>query len=624
MFRRSDPQGSLFQTSELLPDDKRQRLKGTWAWQFRTQALPLIDEELFRELYCADNGRPNKPVQTVVGVLVLKEMFDLTDEETLGNVDFDTRWQVALNLTPEDAHCCQKTLHNFRAKLLGNDKAKLLFAQMTDGMLHALGLSAERQRLDSTHITSNIARLTRLGLFCETIRVFLRALKQALPEQFARVPGALRGRYLKEDDRETRYHDAKSGEAPRRLRVCARDVFRLVKRFQDLPEVRALPALGLLSRLLLEQCEISVEAPRSEADDADAGEPWVPVQLKESAAVSPASLQSPHDIDVTYSGHKGKGYEVQVAETVGNGEKPELLTQVEVTPACKSDEAATVPVVAALAARALQPKELVADTNYGSTENALVCAARGTELVTPVSGAAGAAAEEQARLAEFALSAAAGETAGSVAEPEVKGAAAAGGTPIEAAGGSPAAQAAATERRTLVRCPAKHEAESVEHDAESGRIVARFSRGHCAQCPLKRQCPAQRRPNGTRELRTSLREYTLARRRAYEQTEEFRKRYAWRAGIEATNSELKRAHGLGKLRVRGGARVKLAVYFKALACNVKRLVRYLAEQAKRAAQLAAAVQKATAHALLGRLALPAAPLRAVATRPVFRPLALAA
>ena len=45
------------------------------------------------------------------------------------------------------------------------------------------------------------------------------------------------------------------------------------------------------------------------------------------------------------------------------------------------------------------------------------------------------------------------------------------------------------------------------------------------------------------------------------------------AGIEGTNSELKRRHGLGRLRVRGGERVRLAVYLKALACNVKRMVR---------------------------------------------------
>ena len=41
-------------------------LEGSWAEVFRNEALPLIDEELFAPMYCADNGRP-KAVQTVLG-----------------------------------------------------------------------------------------------------------------------------------------------------------------------------------------------------------------------------------------------------------------------------------------------------------------------------------------------------------------------------------------------------------------------------------------------------------------------------------------------------------------------------------------------------------------------------
>ena len=63
------------------------------------------------------------------------------------------------------------------------------------------------------------------------------------------------------------------------------------------------------------------------------------------------------------------------------------------------------------------------------------------------------------------------------------------------------------------------------------------------------------------------------RRRRAKSDGQWRKRYGLRAGIEGTNSELKRRHGLGRLRVRGGERVRLVVYLKALACNVKRMVR---------------------------------------------------
>ena len=52
-----------------------------------------------------------------------------------------------------------------------------------------------------------------------------------------------------------------------------------------------------------------------------------------------------------------------------------------------------------------------------------------------------------------------------------------------------------------------------------------------------------------------------------------------RSGIEATNSELKRGHGLRKLRVRTKPRVSLSVRLKVLALNVKRYVRHLVKQA---------------------------------------------
>ena len=73
-----------------------------------------------------------------------------------------------------------------------------------------------------------------------------------------------------------------------------------------------------------------------------------------------------------------------------------------------------------------------------------------------------------------------------------------------------------------------------------------------------------------------LKAANLERRRRAIASGAFRERYRIRAGIEATVSELKRRHGLGALRVRGRWRVELAVYLKALACHIKRMVRALA------------------------------------------------
>ena len=63
---------------------------------------------------------------------------------------------------------------------------------------------------------------------------------------------------------------------------------------------------------------------------------------------------------------------------------------------------------------------------------------------------------------------------------------------------------------------------------------------------------------------------------AIQQTAEWKDRYKIRAGIEATNSELKRSHGIGKLRVRRIAKVCFAVACKLTACNIKRWARALA------------------------------------------------
>ena len=470
MFRRTALQPTLFLTSNLLPGEMVQRLENDWPGQFRHYVLPLVDEEQFSKLYHADNGRPNTPVRLLIGVLVLKEIFNLTDEEALGRLAFDLRWHVALERALGDAPCCQKTLHNFRVALEKHDLAKAQFRELTGKMIEALGLSVEKQRLDSTHILSNIARLNRLGLFCETIRVFLKELRKEMPGKFVEVPEGLRGRYLKNDGGEQPYQDARKEDAPRRLKVCARDLWRLLERFRQDGAVQALPSHGLVGRLFSEQCEIPEVMPVVEPGDADATEPPVAVGLKEPKDISAASLQSPHDPDVTYSGHKGKGYEVQLAETHGNGEKPELFTHVEVTPSCKSDEAAAIPVLEALSQAGLQPSEMAADTTYGSAANAQAYEDRGTELVSPVRGPeAQPLAEGQKSVADFKLD---GDGEGPVV------------------------------------CPAGYEAPEVLR-SKTGRVHARYSAEQCGNCPLRCGCPTRQNKDGTRSLHTDRKAYLL-------------------------------------------------------------------------------------------------------------------
>jgi hypothetical protein len=261
------------------------------------------------------------------------------------------------------------------------------------------------------------------------------------------------------------------------------------------------------------------------------------VAVKDPKEVGSGSLQTPHDADVTYSGHKGKGYEVQIAETFGEEDKPSVITHVEVTPSCQGDSAALLPAVQSLQERGIEPEELVADTGYGSNANALACAEVCIDLVSPVPGP------------------------DRKAEPE--GAGMLGRFDAGPAGDGP------------VRCPDGRESVSQTLDPQTGKIECTFAAEGCAGCALAGQCPTKPQADGTRSLRTTAGRLMLEKRILREKTRGFEEQYAMRSGIEATNSELKRKHGLGDIRVRGGPRVALTVYLKATACNIKRMLNHV-------------------------------------------------
>ncbi len=276
MFRPSDPQRKLFDAGGLLSAKQRDECEKSWAGPFRQKCLPILKkiEEEFADLFDPKMGRPNRPVALTVGTLILKEMRDLTDEETVEALDFDARWWYAFELEPHDERLCPKTLYNFRGALLerpDKEEKKLTFRRVTDELIGALGVRVDRQRLDSKHIVSNIAILTR-------------------------------------------YQDARKAEGPRRLGVVARDVGRLVDRFEHDKAVTSMEGWKLLWRLYQEQCDPTLEPEEPGKEDDDQGERGVCAALREAKEVSKDSLQSPHDPTVTYSGHKGKGFEVQVSD----------------------------------------------------------------------------------------------------------------------------------------------------------------------------------------------------------------------------------------------------------------------------------------------------------------------
>ena len=519
MFRTTSPQRPLFGVESRLDATKRARLERTWAHQFRGAALPLIDETRFARFFDDDNGRPNKSVRMVVSVLVLKEVFDLTDVEVLEQLEWNTAWHYALDVLPEEAHTCQKTLHNFRVLLLKDDEGAGLFEGTTARLITAAGLHTGRQRQDSTHILSNIKLLNRLGLFVQTITGFLEALRKEHSRLCGEIPEELRERYL---DREGYFADTRGSEAPRRLEQAALDVYALVHRFENHPVVSKMESFVLLRRLYTDQCV----PPTTKKPDK--------IELVEEVASS--SLQSPSDPDVTY-GHKGKGYEVQLAETCVEGNPFQVVTAVSVNGANESDQHQVVPALEQTERTCgSAPEDLHADAGYGSGPNILGAKEHGTNLLAPI-GAKGPD-KERASLKDFGF-----DEAG----------------------------------EKVTSCPMN--LPPVDHRATRGMVrLAIFLPVQCCGCPLRDVCPTETRGN-ERVLSFKPAEAAVARRRVEQETPAFKERHKIRSGIEATNSELKRCHGLGKLRVRRKPRVSLSVRLKVLALNIKRYVGHLTEVA---------------------------------------------
>jgi len=119
------------------------------------------------------------------------------------------------------------------------------------------------------------------------------------------------------------------------------------------------------------------------------------------------------------------------------------------------------------------------------------------------------------------------------------------------------------------------------HNTTGRSLHAIFDGNTCRSCSMLEKCPV-RAPNhrergcATRDTVGDFRLEITAELRlrdqmyADQQTSQWKERYKIRAGIEATNSELKRSYGIGKLRVRRAAKVLFAVSCKLIACNVKR------------------------------------------------------
>lgn len=527
MYKRTDPQQKLFGVDSQLSPTLRDRLKSSWAYFIRNEVLPILlrSEGQYAMLY-GKTGRPNFSVARLLGLCLLQEWNNLSDQQALDEFGFDIRWRYALDVSDEEDYLSRRSLVEFRRRLADKDPEMNLirgvFDNIRDSALKKLDLSSSDQRLDSTLVISNIRIRGRMDLFSSTLTMFLKSLDK---DQFSRVPKPIQKWHT---DKPQGWFGLKPAEQKVKLRQLAQYLYDLIILFEKDNDVKSKEPYKLLERLLDEQCEDPDSARNNK------------IQLKKKSKGE--TLQSPYDPDASY-GHKGAGYSAHITETCNNPDKPEIITDYEVHGAARSDMAKMIPVIERLESAGLKPETLFADGGYPSVPSALKVIEQDIDLMAPVN---------RGRLPDDIMGR-------DLFEFDSDGHA--------------------------TSCPKGHR--PIDHRILSANNTKRrslhaiFDGDICRSCRLLDQCPVRapnHRDRGCRpqdtigHFRLEITPQLRLRDQMYsaQQTTEWKDRYKIRSGIEATMSELKRSHGFRKLRVRRSVKVCFAVACKVTACNIKR------------------------------------------------------
>ena len=250
-----------------------------------------------------DFGRPSKDLYLAIGALILQQLLDFTDAQTVEAIALHLGWQYALDIRHDaDAYLCERTLRNYRALLVAKELDQVLFRTLTDRLIAVVGVDTSKQRIDSTAIRSAIRGLTRLGILVEGISKFLRELQRRHATLHAHVDAALLRRYV---DREGPgcFASTKPSESQCRLPEAAADLHGLLVQFR-VTAAKDLPSFALLERIFQEQCELVGDTGTGPA-----------IWIKEPKEIPCDNVLSPADPDASYNAHCGAGYLVQVMET---------------------------------------------------------------------------------------------------------------------------------------------------------------------------------------------------------------------------------------------------------------------------------------------------------------------
>ncbi len=525
--KNSFQQMSFDDTVTNMPGYLKDFLKDSWAHIFQKIIFPAINEDRFSVLYSDKPSRPNSPVNVIIGALILKEIFGLSDVELLGSIYFDDRFQYALRLTSFDKPPVSiNTFTNFRARVYayeeetGIDLIKEEVENLSELIAETLEIGDEKIRVDSFMVASSSKNMSRIELVYTVNVNLIKKLKQldkkAIPESCL---GYLKKGHKKETIYKTRDKDVES-----KLEF-------LLKHSQMLYRASVKSSSGIeqteefktLKRMLGEQ---------TDNDDFDKLDPSG-LKIKDGQDLSSDVLQNPSDPDATYRYKYGPniGYTANVVEVFDGNHS--IIKNYDFKPNIYSDQKFSQDTIEKLDIdkKSKNPLKMLVDGAYFTLELAELAIQKGIELIP---GQLIGRKESESKL-------------------------------------SFAKTFQINEDNLITKCINEQKPYFSKYDDEKEVFTAKFTKENCSSCNFKKECRIQFqkktntvRFNKDRYLRDSIREKM--------DTKEYIELTNQRAGIEGLPSVFRRKYNVDNMPVRGEVRSKFNFGFKVLAINTKRLL----------------------------------------------------
>jgi hypothetical protein len=430
MFK-SNNQPELFNFALELSEKQRSLLQKTKEKWFYDLVFCNIDESKFRGLYSEKASRPNVAVNILVSALILKELKGISYDELMESMMFDMRYKTALGFVNIDEEPFSRaTLFNFQNRILqyqdesGINLIEQVFDSLSAQQIKKLKLKADIQRTDSTLVSSNIRKYSRIQLLIEVLIRLEKILDEADKN---RVSEHLQT-YLKTGSDKYVYA-LKPGDLPRELGQLGKVYHAVHAAIAENNNYETKKEFINFERVYKEHFVIVNEE----------------VNPKPGEELNSGMLQSPDDQDATYRKKKeqqSKGYTINGTETA-NPENPiQLLTDIAVNPNNVDDSVILNERIDTLKEKTPELNELHTDGGYGSEDNdKKLEASEITQITTAVRGR----------------------------ESEIE-------KKIE--------QTSQTPDVYTVKCPQQ----TVESTPTKQRHKVRFDLNICKQCPLKEKC----------------------------------------------------------------------------------------------------------------------------------------